>query len=77
MIMIIDGEVLTMVCQNCGKRFKHIIGYGPICPTPWLREKILKENPPACPNCGSKNCKQLGIVADFLSRIVKLLNRKN
>ena len=66
---IIDGEEQTMICQECGNRFKHIIGYGPICPTPWLREKILKENPPKCPRCGSVNCKQFNIIDRILSRI--------
>ena len=66
---IIDGEELTMICQECGTRFKHIIGYGSICPSPWLREKKLKENPPVCPKCGSKECKRLGIIGNLLSRI--------
>lgn len=51
--MICDGEILIMECEKCGHRFRHVIGYGPICPTPWLRRKRLKENPPVCPKCGS------------------------
>ena len=69
--IIIDGEELKMVCQSCGNHFKHIIGYGPLCPTPWLRNKILKENIPVCPKCGSKNCRQSGIIKDLRSRIHK------
>ena len=69
--MIVDGEELTMVCQDCGKRFKHIIGYGPTCPTPWLRDKMLKEYPPICPNCGSKKSKRLSIIGNILNRLVR------
>lgn len=56
--MIIDGEELSFHCKNCGKEFKHIIGYGPVCPMPWLRNLKLKENPPKCPQCGSLNVKR-------------------
>ncbi len=55
---IIDGEALKMVCENCGHEFVHIIGYGPICPTQWLRKKILRENPPVCDRCGSRNVRE-------------------
>lgn len=61
-MMICDGEILIMECEKCGHRFRHIIGYGPICPTPWLRRKRLKENPPVCPECGSKNVKEDGFL---------------
>lgn len=59
--MIIDGEELTFKCRDCGREFKHVIGYGPVCPTPWLRAKRLKENPPVCPSCNSKNVKRYGL----------------
>lgn len=60
--MIIDGEELNFKCNDCGRRFKWIIGYGPICPSPWLRAKKLKENPPQCPHCKSYNVKRDGIL---------------
>ena len=56
--MIIDGEILTFRCKDCGNKFSHMIGYGPICPTPWLRHEMLKKNPPQCPKCNSLNVKQ-------------------
>lgn len=64
--MIIDGEELTFKCKACGHKFKHIIGYGPICPIPWLRAQRLKENPPTCPKCSSRNVKRLGTLSDLL-----------
>lgn len=51
--MIIDGEELKFKCKVCGHKFTYIIGYGPVCPTPWLRYQRLKENPPRCPKCSS------------------------
>lgn len=57
--MIIDGEELRMKCRRCGHEFKHIIGYGPVAPTFWLRAQKLKENPPKCPKCGSMDVKKL------------------
>lgn len=56
--MIIDGEELRMVCKDCGHRFKHVIGYGPVFPSISLRKRMLKEYPPVCPKCKSKNVKQ-------------------
>ena len=56
--MIIDVETLSFKCSECGNKFSHLIGYGPICPTPWLRRQKLKENPPQCPKCKSKNVSQ-------------------
>lgn len=55
--MIIDGEGLRLVCKDCGHKYSFVIGYGPVCPTPWLRRMKLKENPPVCPKCGSNNWK--------------------
>lgn len=56
--MLIDGEILIFKCKECENKFTHMIGYGPICPTPWLRRQILEENPPVCPNCQSLNIRQ-------------------
>ena len=56
-MMLIDGEEIKLVCNDCGHQFTRIIGYGPICPTPWLRRKILKDKPSKCPACGSLNVK--------------------
>lgn len=56
--MVIDGEILDFKCKECGFKFKHIIGYGPICPNPWLRHEMLKKNPPQCPKCRSFNVRQ-------------------
>ena len=64
-MQIIDGEILKMKCKDCGHKFEHMIGYGPVCPTPWLRKKILKEKPPRCPECRSQNVKSL----NFLERL--------
>lgn len=63
--MIIDGEELKYECMSCGAKFKWIIGYGPVCPSPWLREKKLKEHPPVCPHCKSKNVKRYTIFGMF------------
>lgn len=62
--MIIDGEILDFECKECGFKFKHIIGYGPICPNPIVRRDSLRKKPPVCPACKSKNVKQT-----FQSRI--------
>ena len=59
--MIIDGEELKMVCQDCGNKFKYIIGYGPVYPTFGLQKQKLRENPPICPKCHSKNVKRCSI----------------
>lgn len=59
--MIIDGEELKLVCEDCGHRFTRIIGYGAICPTPMLRRRILKENPSKCPVCGSLKVKETSL----------------
>lgn len=67
-IGIVDGEILTFKCQECNHKFKHIIGYGPVCPSSWLRKKKLKENPPICPHCGSKNVKK-----PFWSSVIDLI----
>lgn len=61
MTMIIDGEELKMICKDCGHKFEHIIGYGPICPTSMFRKQKLTENPPVCPKCHSKNVKRCSI----------------
>ncbi len=60
-VMIIDGEELKYRCNKCGKKFKWIIGYGPVCPTLLLRAMSLKENPPFCPHCNSKDVKRAGL----------------
>ena len=52
--MIIDGEELTFKCNECGHKFKRLIGYGPIYPIPTLRGKS-KENTTVCPKCGSND----------------------
>ena len=64
--MIIDGEILRLQCKNCGTKYKHIIGYGPICPSAFLRKEMLKEYPPKCPSCGSSDYKMRGLFG-FLS----------
>ena len=56
--MIIDGEILDFKCTNCNFKFKHIMGFGPICPNPEMRRESLKKNPPICPKCKSKNVSQ-------------------
>lgn len=53
--MIIDGEELKLKCKKCGHKYTHVLGYGPVSPTPWLRVIKLKENPPVCPRCGSSH----------------------
>ncbi|MDE5881446.1 MAG: hypothetical protein K2H60_06915 [Muribaculaceae bacterium] len=55
--MIIDGEELNIECRRCGHRYTHIIGYGPICPTPELRRENLRKYPPVCPRCKSSDYK--------------------
>ena len=70
--MIIDGEELTFKCNECGHKFNRLIGYGPICSTPNLREKKLKENTTACPKCCSNDVHRLSILGrllDFLDKI--------
>lgn len=64
--MIIDGEELRMQCKRCGKKYMHIIGYGPICPNEWMRREILKKNPPQCPICDSSDYKRLSILDSIL-----------
>ncbi len=64
--MIIDGEELRLQCKQCGTKYKHIIGYGPICPNEWLRQKRLQDNPPECPRCGSSNYKRLSLGGSIL-----------
>ncbi len=59
--MICDGEEIRMVCRDCGHRFRHIIGYGPVCPLPGERERRLKKNPPVCPKCHSTNVEQASL----------------
>lgn len=56
--MLIDGEILIFKCIDCENKFSHMIGYGPICPNPFLRRQILKENPPRCPKCQSFSVRQ-------------------
>lgn len=68
---VIDGEELTFKCIECGHKFTRLIGYGPIYPTPWLRKKILKENPSVCPHCHSQNVKRL----TMLGKMIDMLNR--
>lgn len=64
--MIIDGEELRLQCKQCGKKYKHIIGYGPMCPNEWLRRERLRECPPHCPKCGSTNYKQFSILDSII-----------
>lgn len=52
-MIIIDGEELKLECKSCGQRYTHIVGYGPMAPSPWLRRQQLKNNPPVCPRCKS------------------------
>ena len=65
--MIIDGEELRLQCKQCGTKYKHIIGYGPIFPNSWMRKKSLRENPPVCPKCGSHSWDY----RSFLDRLFK------
>lgn len=58
---LIDGEELTYVCNNCGHKFRWIVGYGPVCPNPILRAQLLKKNPPQCPHCKSRDVKRCTI----------------
>lgn len=58
MIMIIDGEILVFKCKDCENKFSHMIGYGPFCPNSNMRRDSLRENPPICPKCNSKNVSQ-------------------
>lgn len=64
--MIIDGEELRMQCKQCGTKYKHIIGYGPICPNEWMRQESLRKYPPHCPKCGSSNYKRLSLWGQIL-----------
>lgn len=66
---IIDGEVLTFICQDCKQKFPHIIGYGPLYPTIDMRKEALKKNPPICPKCGSKKVKRT-----LIGRLLDLIN---
>lgn len=72
MCYIIDGEVLKLECKTCGRKYDWIVGYGPICPTRALREKMLKEHPPVCPECGSNDY----CYADSLSNFLRYLSKR-
>lgn len=69
--MIIDGEELTFKCNECGHKFKRLIGYGPICPIPTLRGKS-KENTTVCPKCGSNDVHRLTILGRLLGFLDKI-----
>ena len=47
-----DAEMLRIVCPDCGESYKHLVSYGH-----WLLRQELKEHPPMCPKCGSRNYK--------------------
>ena len=69
--MFIDGEVVQLRCKDCGERFSRMVGYGPICPTPEFRSKMLKENDTRCPKCNSRNYKVYH--GGLLDRLVSFL----
>lgn len=63
--MIFDGEELKLKCKKCGHKYTHILCYGPVCPTPWLRAMQLRENPPVCPKCGSSDWGYRNLLSRF------------
>ncbi len=65
-IMLIDAEELRLQCKDCGSKYKHIIGYGPICPNELLRQQKLRDYPPHCPKCDSSNFKRLSLWGSLL-----------
>ncbi len=65
-LMLIDAEELRLQSKDGGTKYKHIIGYGPVCPNEWLRQKSLREHPPHCPKRGSSNFKRLSLWGSIL-----------
>ena len=59
---IIDGEEMRLKCNRFGYKYTYIIGYGPVCPNPFTRKKIMKENPPTCSKCGSHDWSRRGFL---------------
>lgn len=59
--MLIDAVELRLQCKDCGTKYKHIIGYGPVCPNELLRQQMLRQYPPHCPKCGCSNFKRLSL----------------
>lgn len=58
-MFVFDGKEVRLKCQKCGHKFRYVVGTGPCCPTNYLVNKNLRENPPACPKCGSRNVKRV------------------